>query len=448
MAVHHAPLIFALLACTTAVAQRISGQLLYAQPPATVQLLATIGSTSQPVADAPVDERGRFTFGPLSLEQGFYKLAVNDSDRVDLILGPNDPEVRLAFSGVPLQEHITVEASEENTVLWRYKAISRTHQRALTSIRADRASASPRDTALLAQLNAREQTANSAKTRELDALLQQHPSSYFAYAVTTDRSLMAALPDGLDAWRNATDLCDRRLLRSNLFAKTVLGNLQLATDRPMEQACDELLAQCRSDSLVWSTMRAQLLELFDTNGPDLVAQHLVDRYVAGPDAAWPADPRTLRTLENRLSRSIGAQVAANDPWPFRNGAVERSEAVLARAQLTLVFFFSSTCGHCHDQMPGVQALYERYGAAGLEVVGVAFDTDSTELAATVRSASLTFPIASSYLGWGEPLAKSWGVSATPSLFLLDRERRIIAKPFDHVEAMRAIEDHLIVWPTR
>lgn len=443
MAVPHAPFILALLCCNLGLAaQQIRGELRFNDRPATVVLLASLGGSTQPVAEASVDERGRFSFAPLSLEVGFYKLALNDSDQVDLILGPNDPEVRLTFTGRPLQEHITVEASMENTVLWRYKAISRAHQQVLAAIRTERATASARDSDRSDQLTAREQAADATKARELDALLLEHPNSYFAFAVNTDRRLMAALPHGPEAWRNAVDLCDRRLLRSNLFAKVVLGSLQLATDRPLEQVCDELLGHCRTDSLLWTTMRAQLIELFDSNGPDLVAQYLVDRYVAGPDAAWPLDHRTLRTIEDRLNRSIGAQVAADDPWPFRNAAVERSENVLARAQLTLVFFFSSTCGHCHDQMPGVQALYQRYGTAGLQVIGVALDTDSMELAATMREASLTFPIASSYLAWGEPLAKSWGVSATPSLFLLDRDRRILAKPFDHVEAARDVEQHL------
>ncbi len=387
-------------------------------------------------------------FPALSLEVGFYKLAVNDTDRVDLILGPHDPEVSLVFTGTPLQEHIAVEVSAENDVLWRYKAISRAHQQALATIRTERAAASPRDNDLLAQLTAREQAADAAKTRELDALLQAHPTSYFAYAVSTDRRLMAALPQGLQAWRDAADLCDRRLLRSNLFAKAVLGNLQLGADRPMEQTCDVLLAQCRSDSVLWSAMRAQLLELFNTHGPDLVAQYLVDRYVAGPDAAWPLDERMRKAMNERIARSIGAQVSADDPWPFRSGSLERSGVVLGRAQLTLVFFFSSTCGHCHDQMPGVEDLHKRYGAAGLQVIGVALDTDSAELATTVRERSLTFPVASSYLAWGEPLAKSWGVTATPSLFLLDRDRRIVAKPFDHVEALRDVEQRLVVTPTK
>ena len=442
------PSILLLLLGANSQAQRITGQLRFQQRPDSIALLATAGNGLQPVASAPVDTKGRFMFPPLTLEVGFYKLAVNDTDRVDLILGPHDPEVSLVFAGTPLQEHIAVEVSAENIVLWRYKTISRAHQQAMSAIRAERATTSPRDSVLLAQLTAREQAADAAKTRELDALLQAHPTSYFAFAVTTDRRLMAALPQGLRAWRDAADLCDRRLLRSNLFAKAVLGNLQLGADRPMEQTCDELLAQCRTDSLIWSAMRAQLLELFNTHGPDLVAQYLVDRYVAGPDAVWPLDERMRKAMDERLARSVGAQVSADDPWSFRSGSVERSGTVLGRAQLTLVFFFSSTCGHCHDQMPGVEDLHKRYAAAGLQVVGVALDTDSAELAATVRDKGLSFPVVSSYLAWGEPLARSWGVSATPSLFLLDRDRRIVAKPFDHVEALRNVEQRLVVTPTR
>lgn len=443
MAAPCSPLLLTLLCCSlSAAAQRISGDLRFNERPATVALFATIGGGTRTVAVAPVDERGRFSFGTLPLEAGFYELAVNDSDRVDLILGTHDLEVRLTFAGRPLQEHVTVEVSEENTLLWRYKAISRAHQHVLAAIRTELAAASPRDSELLDRLSERERRADAAKARELDALLREHPSSYFAFAVNADRRLMAALPHGAEAWRNAVDLCDRRLLRSDLFTKAVLGNLQLADDRPLEQVCDELLGECRSDSLIWTTMRAHLIQLFDANGPDPVAQYLVDRYVAGPDAAWPADQRTLAGLEDLLKRSIGAHVAADDPWPFRHGAVQRSADVLARARLTLVFFFSCSCGHCHDQMPGVQALHQRYSADELQVIGVALDADSMAVDATLREAGLSFPVASSFRAWGEPLASAWGVSGTPSFFLLDNERRIVAKPFDHVEAAREVELYL------
>jgi len=443
MAARRTPLVIALLCCDLSIAaQQVSGQFRSSERPATIALFSTIGASTQPVAVADVDKRGRFSFGPLALEIGFYELAVNDSDRVDLILGPNDLEVRLTFTGRPLQEHISVEVSEENTVLWRYMAISRAHQQVLAAIRSERASASPRDSELLDRLAERERTADAAKTRELDALLREHSSSYFAFVVNADRHMMAALPHGPKAWRKAVDLCDRRLLRSDLYAKAVLGNLQLANDRRLEQVCDELLGECRSDSLVWTTMRAQLIELFDQNGPDPVAQYLVDRYVAGPDAAWPADQRTLLASGDRLKRSIGAQVAADDPWLFRNGVLERSADLMARARLTLVLFFTSSCGHCHDQMPGVQALQQRYCAGELQVIGVALDTDSTALDATLREAGLSFPVASTFRAWGEPLASAWGVSSTPSFFLLDNDRRILAKPIDHEEAAREVELYL------
>jgi len=36
-------------------------------------------------------------------------------------------------------------------------------------------------------------------------------------------------------------------------------------------------------------------------------------------------------------------------------------------------------------------------------------------------------------GWGDPAAKAFNVKATPSLFVIDRAGRIVAKPMDHEE---------------
>ena len=48
-------------------------------------------------------------------------------------------------------------------------------------------------------------------------------------------------------------------------------------------------------------------------------------------------------------------------------------------------------------------------------------------------ASVNWPCYTMVMGWGDPAAKAFNVKATPSMFVIDRAGRIVAKPMDHEE---------------
>jgi peroxiredoxin len=430
-----------LLLVSTSHAQHVRGVFLSGtNKPDTVRLWATVGSGLEAVAHVPVEANGRFDLGKLDLETGFYKLGVNDSDRVDLILGPSERKVDLVFSGLPLQEHITVKRSSENQVLWNYKAVSRAHQQAMVALRAERAAADPADTALLHALDQRTVRLDEAKARERQRFVSEHPDSYFAYALTRDAALMEALPQGWNALKAAVDLSDHRLLRSNMHAKAVLAFLQSSPPDQYQATCDSLLSWTASDSLAWCTIRSQLITLFHTYGPDLLADHLVDTYIAGPRALYPADEPLEQLVRERLRVAPGAGVPFDLelPRPLQRDTISGGE-LFAGQDHVLLFFFSSTCGHCHDEMPAVRALAAEADPLELAVVGVALDDDLAALQNTVDEERLTFTIVSDLAGWAGPIAKAFAISATPSFFIIDRHGVIRAKPFDTHEARMEIK---------
>ena len=319
--------LFVALGSLLASAQRVRGRFMQVPAPSGhVVLFATIGGTLLRVDSALISPKGNFDLGKRTLEPGFYKLAINDTDRVDLILVPTEPLVELQFTGSPLQEHITVLRSEQNTTLWEYKAISRTHQASLGQVRSERANADPRDSLLLRSLDDRERRIGQIKELELKRITSEHPSSFFSWAVAQD----------------AVDVSDHRLLRTNIHAKAVLAFLQTSPPERYSATCDSLLAWCASDSLAWCTVRAQLVNLFSTYGPDAVAQHMVDRYLVGSGALWPADAELSRIAEDQLRVAVGAQLPELAlPLPLVSDTLV-SSAFFTRHTFVLVFFFSST----------------------------------------------------------------------------------------------------------
>lgn len=433
---------------TTLYGQTISGSFEFkdgTELPSQVILWNTLGSAHHRIDSASVDPKGRFRFRSWQYDAGFYQLTANDTDRVDMILDPRESDVIIRFYGFPLQENIQVITSSENQRMWEYKAISRNSQERLRENLKARSGASYRDTVARARFDSIDASIKEAQQANLDRLIQQDPSSYFTKMVIADRQLMAAIPLGYTAIKDAFAWADGELLRSAIHDKAVMAVLQ---NTPMDwsnglvQACDSVLLWSSANPECWAETRALLIELFDQYGPDIVTQHLVDTYVVGEKVLVPPDNELLRTVAELLRVTVGAKAPEGIlPDPLTMDTIKLS-TVLANAKCTALFFYSSTCDHCHDQMPGLRTLYADEHDRGFQLVGISLDADTIEFKETIAEEKLNWPCYSELIGWGSPLAKAFSVKSTPSFFLLSNDGVILAKPADHQELRTLLEDLL------
>jgi len=129
------------------------------------------------------------------------------------------------------------------------------------------------------------------------------------------------------------------------------------------------------------------------------------------------------------SKAIDFEIASNE----NNGKTSLHE--LDSAQQYLVIFWSSTCSHCLKELPKVKTLLA--DKKDIEVIAIGMEEDDSDNWKQKRS---EFPDFIHVLGmgkWDNPISNSYGVEATPSYFLLDKEKIIIAKP-NNYEALKEI----------
>lgn len=438
-------LLFALLLIfggLSASAQVIAGSF-EGQPPAHyIVLYGTRGSQHEPLDSVTIADDGRFAFSGIARPAGFYQLGINGEDRVDFVIDPVEPEVELAFQGIPLQRNVNVLRSAENQRLWAYKQISRDGNAAITALLQQRAAASPLDTALLKSFDRQEMAIRGGMAKALDSLISIAPDGQFAFAVKTDRRLDNAAAGGPPSIRREFDLSNPRLLRSSAYAKAILLYLQttpFTTEFALHRASDTLLTAAARDTACWNYTRWQLLDMFTTYGPDDVAQYLVDQYVGGPDALVPPDARLLTMAAAQMRVVNGAP--APDMILVTPGSADTLmlSKVWPEHQYTGLFFYSSTCDHCHGQMPGLVQLVSEMKPAYFHLVGIALDVTEEEFRTTLAEEKLDFPCYTELKAWGAQGAKDYNVKATPTLFVLDRQGRIRAKPMDHQELRAFLE---------
>jgi peroxiredoxin len=94
-----------------------------------------------------------------------------------------------------------------------------------------------------------------------------------------------------------------------------------------------------------------------------------------------------------------------------------------KGRVVLLNFWATWCHGCKTEIPWLIEFQDKYRAQGLAVVGVSMDDDGWKAVKPfVAEKGLNYPVV---IG-NDSLAKSYGLTAMPMTFLIDREGRIAA----------------------
>jgi peroxiredoxin len=92
-----------------------------------------------------------------------------------------------------------------------------------------------------------------------------------------------------------------------------------------------------------------------------------------------------------------------------------------RGQVVMVNFWATWCGPCRQEMPHLNRLYEKYRAAGFQLLGVNVDDDPAKAVELAGQLALKFPV---LLDTDKRVTRSYDLSAMPATVLIDRDGRV------------------------
>ncbi len=319
-------------------------------------------------------------------------------------------------------------------------------------------------------------TLNKELTDYRDKIIRENPESMLAALLKSMKEPQAAMAkpvtreDSINNYQyykkhywDGIDFTDDRVIRTPFFLPKLerffREIITPASDSIIKES-DYLLLKARVSPEMYKFLLNWLTDEYINPkymGQDAVFVHLFEKYHSKGVSSW-LNEKQMTAISNRaymlMSNLIGEQ-AANLEMVDTAGA-PRSLYDL-QAAYTIVVFWDPTCGHCQHEVPRLDSFYKtKWKDEGVKMYGVLSETKEQEkwkefikknnLQSWVNVYQTDEQKKANEQAQKPSYKQLYDVTQTPTLYLLDKDKRIIAKKLtidqmDDVLQMKVNNNH-------
>jgi thiol-disulfide isomerase/thioredoxin len=106
----------------------------------------------------------------------------------------------------------------------------------------------------------------------------------------------------------------------------------------------------------------------------------------------------------------------------------------------IVLFWSSSCSHCLEELPELKKYIDSLKKGDTKVIAIGLEDEPYNW----NNEILFYPNFIHVYGkgkWDNPIGDSYGVKATPTYFVLNKDKKIVAKPYDFEALKKYLEEN-------
>ena len=420
------------------------------------------GSKQYLLDSAKIDDAGNAVFsGSEKLPGGIYMIVFPAKNGwVECVI---DQQQRFSIraDSSDLINSLTYEGSSDNTVFGNYQKKSGTIGSQMAAL-SNQMKGKPGDPAY-DEANAKMRTLRKEMQDYRDDLQRQHPehllSAIFSLLKEPVIPPASEQPNGKydsvfayqfykNNYWNGVSLTDERLMRTPVlqpkFDKYFDDLLPQTADSIISYA-DEMLAAANPNPEMFKFVLSSLTDKYVNPkfmGLDAVFVHLFEKYyLTGQADSW-MNEKYKKYLFDRgysLMGNILGRKAAELPMIDTLG--KSFSLYTMQAPYTVICFWDPTCGHCKEEVPKVDSMFQaKWKQAGIKLIGVMTDGGMDNWLKFIREHKLN--------GWihihqteetrdkiakdGKPgYRQLYDVYQTPVMYLLDKDKNIIAKKINY-----------------
>ncbi|MRG46384.1 DUF5106 domain-containing protein [Chitinophaga sp. SYP-B3965] len=230
------------------------------------------------------------------------------------------------------------------------------------------------------------------------------------------------------------DLSDGRLVRTPILETRLTRYFnQLVTPVPDSVIAegDRLIAKTKKDKesfkfVVWWLTRTY--EESPIMGMDAVFVHLVEKYYVTKQAYWVSEEQNEKIISRAFTIApnlIGQKAAA---LALVDTAGRPKSLYDVKSKYTVLVFWDPTCGHCITEVPRLDSAYKAsWKKKGVTMYGVKTEGTQAEWTKFIQDKHLTGWAHVWDPGYKSNYRKFYDVYSTPLVYLLDENKKILAK---------------------
>jgi len=393
-----------------------------------------------------VDRKGHFIFeGDEALDEGIYFVVLNKTRLFDFPVG-SDQEFSLSTKGPDHVLNMVVKGDLDNEIYFKdlkYNAKRNEEAQPYLTIlndstvsMADKAGAREALTAL-----------NDKVMTHQDEIIRDFPNTIIAKIHKANKRVeVPEAPEGIDEqgfkyhyykdhfW-DYFDLSDPVMLHlSNPVYKekmnTYLDKLVYQQPDSLIKEIDHIVAQAKSNQetykyAVWTAViKYQYPEIM---GLDEVYVHLYDKYFASGEMNFWANEQLKNNLKERADQLRNSLVGMKAPnLIMLDDNLQKKSLYDVDHDYTVIYFFDPDCGHCKKETPKLVNFYNNT-EFDVEVYAVSADTSMTKMKNYIKDMKMPWITVNGPRTVTPPYQTLYDANTTPTLYVLDRKKKIIAK---------------------
>jgi len=228
------------------------------------------------------------------------------------------------------------------------------------------------------------------------------------------------------------DINDERLLRTPILQarlNTFFTNVLIQSTDTISKEIDKMIGKVKDNYKVFQFISVYLFNHFresEIMGHDAIVVKLADEIYLSGKADWVSKDfkDDLRKQVDRIRPNLIGKKAQDLVMDSYKGIFVSLYDI--KKEFTILYFWEPDCGHCAEATPKLKTYYDKVKDQGVEVFSVCTTGERAKWEKYIEEHKLNW-----INGWDPERRTNFGyyynVESTPMIYILDRDKTIIAK---------------------
>ncbi len=274
-------------------------------------------------------------------------------------------------------------------------------------------------------------------------IINKNPNGFLSKYITTDRPIIIQPMDSYKELLNYlknhyfdnAQFNDDIILNSRVLPDRIITYLSLymnrkkkkeALEEDYKKAVDYLLSLPIENKEVYNYILEYLQEGFEKYHFDKVLEHISLNYHYRQSCENEERRILLQQRLNKIGElAIGKPAPKIDIKDINGKEINLSDI---NSEYTLVIFWASWCLHCKELIPKIYENFHNIKKEKLRIIAISIDTDYKSYLKYLNKYNFDWININLPKAWNAKLCNEYNIYATPTMYLLDKNKKIISKP--------------------